>query len=515
MRAQYSRQLLVLVTVLVLVFHGCSRAPDEPAEMASSAVTEPPPEEVTSSTDMAPAPDMALPPAMTAPPVAMDLPPATTMAGPDPDITPPAAMEPPADMAAMATSPEPPKLVDKELRFVQVFYGTDRERTAPCRKIDTTDWRGVAGCIPNEFYGSQIGALEVGTVRVTFPPGHRKGDIERPPKIFVFTLRKENPDKDVLIAELNSFGDRYEDWVRDVRNTGRKQAFIYVHGYANSFAESARRAAQVAYDLDFDVEPDFRGLTMMYSWPSKGKATAIAYNSDRDASRNAAETFNEFLDLISEDAGVELVHVIAHSMGNRLVANALQSRAASAGSDSVVVDQLVLAAPDIWADGPEGRFLKSSPKLAERVTLYVSDKDRALAASDKWSGGHRRVGHVDGGFLQTDIERLDPIDASALRTDFLGHSYYADNDSMLSDIYCLFKHNPPDKRPLIRRRAAGTAWEFIPSAELAALPTTMCRIWDPPGPGRGWIRHLLWLPAVLVLFLGILFWRRRRAEAAN
>ena len=61
---------------------------------------------------------------------------------------------------------------------------------------------------------------------------------------------------------------------RALEATGRDQAFIYVHGFQTSFDQAARRAAQLAYDLDFDLEADFRGVPMLFSWPSRGRSPA-------------------------------------------------------------------------------------------------------------------------------------------------------------------------------------------------------------------------------------------------
>ena len=45
------------------------------------------------------------------------------------------------------------------------------------------------------------------------------------------------------------------------------------------------------------------------------------------------------------------------------------------------------------------------------------------------------------------VPGMDTIDASAIDTDFLAHSYFSDNWLLLSDIHALiFKDDPPDNR---------------------------------------------------------------------
>jgi esterase/lipase superfamily enzyme len=396
-----------------------------------------------------------------------------------------------AEAAPQESAPQelalPVELVNKELRFVKVFYGTNRVRESGCAD-DTSRWDDPPGCRPGEFYGVDAAdtqgasagefGLDVGTFTVTFPADHRKTKIERPMSIFGYDLRGEDPSRDVVISELRSYSSDYQGWLDDLKGSGRRQAFIYVHGFANSFPMAARRAAQVAYDLDFDVEPDFQGLTMMFSWPSRGSVSPTAYTSDYDASDQAVEAFNRFLDLVtSKHAGLERVHVIAHSMGNRLVANALSARAARVSdSDDRIIDELVLAAPDIPATTFKTRFLRTLPSFAERVTLYVSDKDVALYASSQARSQEARAGQVDGGMLDVDVDRLDVIDASSLETDFLSHDYYASNNSMLSDIYSLLKRIPADQRPLIR--PAGPSFRFVTGEAVASGGVTDSRRWS-------------------------------------
>lgn len=376
-----------------------------------------------------------------------------------------------------------PVLVDKNLRFVRVFYGTNRGRTEPCAEVAAARWDDPGRCRPGAYYGGLPAedagdgtlGLEVGTLAVTFPPRHTPGKIERPLQVFSFSLREEDPDKDVVISELRSFGTDHAAWARELRAAGRDQVFIYVHGFETTFDEAARRAAQLAYDLDFDLEKDFRGVPMLFSWPSRGKLEAYAL--DYDASFESIDAFNLFLDVVKKQAGIRRVHVIAHSMGNRVVAEALYARSQSA---EPLVDQLVLAAPDVWASRFKNRFLRTLPNLAARVTLYVSDQDRALDASRRIRMDEPRAGQVAGGLLEASrgVDRFDAINASTLRTDFLGHGYYASSASMLSDIYCLLKGTPAQGRPLLS--IAGAAWQFRPPGELERLDPAACAVASSP-----------------------------------
>jgi esterase/lipase superfamily enzyme len=71
-------------------------------------------------------------------------------------------------------------------------------------------------------------------------------------------------------------------------SAGQRPAFIFIHGYNNSFADAARRTAQMAFDLDLDIVP------IMYNWPSRGNVWD--YQRDRRQFERSVPHLVEFLD---------------------------------------------------------------------------------------------------------------------------------------------------------------------------------------------------------------------------
>ncbi len=136
-------------------------------------------------------------------------------------------------------------------------------------------------------------------------------------------------------------------------------------------------------------------------------------------------------------------------------------------------DEIILAAPDIDAD----TFKRDiAPKILAGkggTTLYASSGDYALMAS-KTFAGYRRAGDTAGGI--TIVPGVDTIDASAIRTDFVGHSYYADSNSVLGDLRDLILGKPPAKRAHLApaETAQGKYWVF--SEVRAPAPTTRLRL---------------------------------------
>jgi esterase/lipase superfamily enzyme len=130
---------------------------------------------------------------------------------------------------------------------------------------------------------------------------------------------------------------------------------------------------------------------------------------------------------------------------------------------------VVLTAPDIDRDV----FLNLAaelPRAAERVTLYISSNDVALAAAGKLCNCVR-LGQTPVFFNQ-----IDTIDASLVDTSLLHHSFYGDNTSVLTDIRRLLDRGTgvsqrtqppllPNERPykLVERKVEnGLYYQFIP-----------------------------------------------------
>jgi esterase/lipase superfamily enzyme len=323
-----------------------------------------------------------------------------------------------------ATKPQP----SENYAIVRVFFGTNRQNTEDVRPA------AVFGSEPRSH-----SAIQVGSCDVSIPRGHKMGEIEGPAILKLefsedsnkhVTLRKldpENPDTFIKAVALQ------------VARSKRREAFVFIHGFNTTFAEAARRTAQIAYDLGFD------GAPILYSWPSQGEANPLAYNKDSRNSELSAAGLKEFLMNIVRGSGVTTLHLISHSMGSRPLSDALQQILDERGTEQLpIFKQVVFMAPDIDTEV----FRKRAARIkiaAERVTLYASSKDEALMLSSMYAG-YPRAGQ--GGPSIVVISGVDSIDASDIDTNVLGlsHQYYADNRTVLSDLFQLLKGEPINGR---------------------------------------------------------------------
>lgn len=240
-------------------------------------------------------------------------------------------------------------------------------------------------------------------------------------------------------------------WERKLKNGKRRdEVFIFVHGYNVSFEDAARRTAQLAYDLDF------HGVPLFFSWPSR--ADTVQYTRDENESLWTTPHLAKFIREISQRSQASSIHLIAHSMGNRCMLDAIKALASDSEGLPKNISEVILAAPDVDADTFKG-FIPNLLKQLKHVTLYASSKDKALLLS-KGVHGYARAG--DAGDKIVVVPPMDTIDASALNTDFLGHSYFGDHQSVVADIYELLVHaHPPAERFGMKLKKSGNFDYFL------------------------------------------------------
>ncbi|MCC0044374.1 MAG: alpha/beta hydrolase [Brucellaceae bacterium] len=331
---------------------------------------------------------------------------------------------------------------DPETGFtaVKIFYATDRARTGDPD--------------PANFYGGDRGTLELGTATVSIPPRHIPGKIERP-KFWLLEFR-EDPAKHVILKSVTP-GDSdavFAEMRGELAANESDSAFVFVHGFNVPFNEAAQRTAQMAYDMNF------RGVPILYSWPSR--ASLLSYIADTAVVNLSGRRLTLFLEDVVRKSGAKRIHLIAHSMGNRALTDALELYALRHEGEPPAFDQVLFTAPDLDA-GLFAEMAKTMKTTANRLTLYASNKDWALAVSRKLHGDAARAGQGGNKIIHADI--FDSVDMTSIGDDMLAHSYYANNPSALTDILSLFWRDAPpeDRCGMVRAEGEyGDYWQYSP-----------------------------------------------------
>jgi esterase/lipase superfamily enzyme len=280
------------------------------------------------------------------------------------------------------------------------------------------------------------------------------GQIERPFSLIGISF-PENPAKHVVLQsiETRNASEYFALVQRKIADSANKAAFVFIHGYNVSFEDAARRTAQIAYDLKYDGAPTF------FSWPSN--ANAMQYPIDSQNMEWSQPHIRDFIERLITSTNAEEIFLIGHSMGARGLANVVVQLVHAFGHGRRFRG-LILSAPDIDADVFRTQI---APNIIGHTnfTLYASSDDFALTLSKSFNG-HPRAGDAGNGLVT--MPGLDTIDATGVDASFLGHSYFSNARTVISDIFYIVNGGlPPDRRHgLIREHddAGQIYWRFQP-----------------------------------------------------
>jgi WD40 repeat protein/esterase/lipase superfamily enzyme len=344
-------------------------------------------------------------------------------------------------LATARQMPGPAQGVDDEKRLVDMLFATSRKtEVSPLGRPTFTRERAEE--------------LSFGSLRVSIPPPdvHKIGRIELPTTRYFISYKYEqaaDPNKHFVLSDITLL-DR-ASFIQQAKSSGRDGALVFVHGFNNTFEEAAFRLAQMAFDMNY------KGLPVLFSWAAASGVSG--YRHDIDSARLARDLFVDFLQILQEKAEIKTVHVIAHSMGNALVMEALDRVAGE--KLPLNIAELVMAAPDVSRDLFKQLVARVNVnKVAKGMTLYASSKDKALVASKSLALDVARAGDVPAGGPIV-LPMLDTIDVSAFGEEFLGlnHNTWASNRSLIDDIGRLVNSSqrPPGVRtPQLKGQPAAT-----------------------------------------------------------
>ena len=330
---------------------------------------------------------------------------------------------------------------DRNQVVVEVLYATDRKVDNPNRVID--------------YYGGERGELRYGTCQVVV--NTQKNGITSYADMQLWHLDNSYPlygETELRqIKELSP--DAFTDYLSTrLAQTEDKSALIFIHGFAKKFERAARTTAKLTYELSY------QGIPILYSWPSNG--SPAAYTGDMASMDWSTPHLQQFLDRLSTQHDVETIHLIAHSLGNRGLLNALKGLINSSSPvKQWKFGEVILVAPDVDKDIFERDIAPQITQTNSRITLYVSSVDFPLLVSRKLNL-YPRVG--DSRDKPPVFSGIETIDASQAISMQMGHTYYRKDPSVLSDLYFLInKRQGADERPTLRATdlPEGRYWQVI------------------------------------------------------
>ena len=319
--------------------------------------------------------------------------------------------------------------------LVPVYFATNRKRDKRFRA-------------QRSFTGKRSNEMTYGIAQVSMPKTHERGQLETPKR---WRREKADPERHILVLSLDVLdkGGFVASANQTLEEAEQDEALVYIHGYNVSFGGALRLTAQIATDIEF------KGIPITYSWPSYSKT--LRYLGDEANIKHGQVFFDEFLEMIVTELKVSKVHLLAHSMGNRLLTQGMANLSTNVEVEKL--GQCIFASPDV----DKGVFAQRAKKYAgkaDRYTLYINESDLALELS-QFLHGFARAGERDDDPLV--VDPVDTIDATNIEGSFLGHSFYQQNRTVLGDIKSLvFENLAPEFRAHLNKiTGPKTYWELF------------------------------------------------------
>ncbi len=237
---------------------------------------------------------------------------------------------------------------------------------------------------------------------------------------------------------------------------------LMLHGYACDFGCALNNAAELKTQWGTKANPI---ETAIFSWPADGRIVPwLSYASDRDDARSSAKAVARALHrlmaylraLPSKDWCRADIHLVAHSMGNYMLRNALQALISDLGGRPLprLFKTIFLMAADEDNDAFEDpKKFARLPELAETVYVYFARNDRALTTSDISKGNPDRLGTTGPRTLTQLPQKVTLVDCTDVsetggsvkeRVTDANHQYYRKRAEVIADVRQVLAGKAPE-----------------------------------------------------------------------
>lgn len=251
------------------------------------------------------------------------------------------------------------------------------------------------------------------------------------------------------VAELDaSLEPLWAEIARRMALTPRKDVFLFVHGYHNTFDDAAFALAELWHFLGRE------GVPLVYTWPA-GYPGLFGYTYDRESSEFTVYHLRQVIKWLSGLPEVENIHLIAHSRGADVAITAFRELviwargAGTSARERFKIANLILAAADLDLQVMDQRIIADRLGMeVGQVTIYSSPDDRAIGIAETLFASPRgRLGTLD--LSELNKEEISALKANEGRVTVVnfhgkskgyGHSYFWTNPSVSSDVVLLLRY---------------------------------------------------------------------------
>ena len=255
-------------------------------------------------------------------------------------------------------------------------------------------------------------------------------------------------DPEAVAARNASVARLQAEVRRRLAQTPRKDVYIYVHGYHNTFEDAAFALAELWHFFGRE------GLPIVYTWPA-GYPGIFGYTYDRESSEFTVFHLKQVIKWLSEQPEIENIHLIAHSRGTDVTVSAFRELviwARGAGinpRERFKIKNVVMAAPDIDVQVISQRIAAERLALAvDQAILYSSPNDEAIGFAETLFASPRgRLGTLN--ISELNKEEIQRMKANAARVTVVnfegestgyGHDYFRTNPAVSSDLVLMIRY---------------------------------------------------------------------------
>ncbi len=307
----------------------------------------------------------------------------------------------------------------------------------------------------------------------------------------------------VKLGSLAMFADLQADMQQG------RDLLVLVHGFNVSWEEAVATAAafEAVLNRAEPQDPHFQPTrVLLFTWPSDGAALPwVSYKSDRSDARgtagalgrgllklrdqlhqlgrevrqnsaqvralrtqmvghSAADIERAVAQLEATELCGQKLHLLAHSMGNFVLQNALNRVFDFSPGNQMprLFDHVFLSAADVDDNALEdAQPLARVHQVAKAVVIYHNANDAALRISDYTKGNPDRLGQRGAARPQQLHQKVYQVDCAPLVSGFSQHSYYT-NGRVARDIRLALQGAAPLQRGLVSSGIANNTWVFKP-----------------------------------------------------
>ena len=182
------------------------------------------------------------------------------------------------------------------------------------------------------------------------------------------------------------------NFLTDLKNCSKRNILFYIHGYNTPLAKAVGKGRSLQFLLD-KIDPDLVEVVTLV-WPCRALTDRIkTYWTDQDAADMSGPIFSRVLSRFMlwrahpeqiKSPCPKRIHVLAHSMGNRVLTNILNSWANSFGCGRVplIFRNVFMVAADVPSTtlerGQPGNIITTA---ARNVVVYYAGDDKRMDES--------------------------------------------------------------------------------------------------------------------------------------